>query len=220
VATLLPAQITRADEGINQDKYLWGVDQSVAVLFADIRGFTALSESKLPYDIVFLLNQYLAQMSEAISDANGYVDKFIGDGIMAIFGMNSGVKQGALDAMNAAQAMSGVLSTLNKSLSNDLDEPLQIGIGIHSGPAILGRIGVRGSGASQRITALGDTVNTASRLERACKALDCQLIVSQNTLNIVEKTVRGGTIKRITVKGREEPVSVMLFESAMDIHTI
>ncbi|MFK7855461.1 MAG: adenylate/guanylate cyclase domain-containing protein [Granulosicoccus sp.] len=221
VATLLPAQLTKVSDAASQDKYLWGVDQSVTLLFADIRGFTAMSESKLPYDVVFVLNQYLGQMSDAISDAGGYVDKFIGDGIMAIFGMDRSSEQGARDALAAAQAMSGVLLALNKSLAADLDKPLSIGIGIHSGPAILGRIGVSGaSGAAQRITALGDTVNTASRLESACKDLRCQLVVSRSTVTAAQMSVTGGQDELITVKGREEKVAILTFPSAMNMNTL
>lgn len=220
VATLLPAQRTRVSDMATQDKYLWGVDQSVTILFADIRGFTAMSEAKLPYDVVFVLNQYLGQMSDAISDAGGYVDKFIGDGIMAIFGMDRSMEQGARDALAAAQAMSGVLMALNKSLAADLDIPLRIGIGLHTGPAILGRIGVAGAlGATQRITALGDTVNTASRLESACKELRCQLIVSETTVQAANQTVTGGHSELISVKGREEKVSIQVFNSAMTMST-
>ena len=178
-----------------------------------------MSEAKLPYDVVFVLNQYLGQMSDAISDAGDYVDKFIGDGIMAIFGMDRSIEQGAQDALAAAQAMSGVLLALNKSLAADLDRPLRIGIGLHTGPAILGRIGVAGTtGATQRITALGDTVNTASRLESACKELSCQLIVSETTVEAANQTVTGGHSELISVKGREEKVSIQVFTSAMNMN--
>lgn len=218
VATLLPAKRIKVNDVATQDKYLWGVDQSVTIMFADIRGFTAMSEDKLPYDVVFVLNQYLGQMSDAISDAGGYVDKFIGDGIMAIFGMERSVEQGARDAIAAAQAMSGVLLALNESLAADLDNPLTIGIGVHTGPAILGRIGVADdSGATQRITALGDTVNTASRLESACKGLKCQLILSASTVTSARLDVAGGHNELISVKGREEKVSIQAFDSAMNM---
>ena len=218
VATLLPARRVTLGDLTAQDKYLWGVEQSVAIMFADIRGFTALSENKLPFDVVFVLNQYLGQMSDAISDAGGYVDKFIGDGIMAIFGMEEGPRAGARHALDAARAMGGVLSALNNSLAADLDEPLNIGIGIHTGSAILGRIGESGaSGATQRITALGDTVNTASRLEASCKDLACQLVVSEDTVRATGLDVTGGEATHISVKGREEQVSIRAFRQTVDL---
>ncbi len=218
VATLLPAQQTSPSDDTAADKYLWGVDQTVTIMFADIRGFTALSENKLPYDVVFVLNQYLGQMSDAISDAGGYVDKFLGDGIMALFGMEKTVEEGARDALAAAVAMNEVLNALNVSLSSDLDGPLNIGIGIHTGPAILGRIGVKGaSGAAQRITALGDTVNTASRLESACKDLRSQLVVSQATVSASGMKLNTGSRELISVKGREQKVPIVAFAAAADI---
>lgn len=218
VATLLPAQQTSPSDDTAADKYLWGVDQTVTIMFADIRGFTALSENKLPYDVVFVLNQYLGQMSDAISDAGGYVDKFLGDGIMALFGMEKTVEEGARDALAAAVAMNEVLNALNVSLSSDLDSPLNIGIGIHTGPAILGRIGVKGaSGAAQRITALGDTVNTASRLESACKDLRSQLVVSEATVSASGVKVNTGSRELISVKGREQKVPIVAFAAAADI---
>lgn len=218
VATLLPVKRVAVKDAALDDKYLWGVDQSVTIMFADIRGFTSLSENKLPYDVVFVLNQYLGQMSDAISNAGGYVDKFLGDGIMAIFGMDKTLEQGARDALAAAKAMDIVLSSINESLSADLDKPLTIGIGIHTGPAILGRIGVKGgSGASQRITALGDMVNTASRLESACKELNCQLVVSDATIDASNTKVTGGMKELISVKGREQKVPIVAFSAARDI---
>lgn len=218
IATLLPARRVTAADVSMQDKYLWGVEQSVAILFADIRGFTALSEKKLPFDVVFVLNQYLGQMSDAISDAGGYVDKFIGDGIMAIFGMERGPESGAREALAAARAMGGVLAALNRGLAADLDEPLMIGIGIHTGPAILGRIGVGGAaGVSQRVTALGDTVNTASRLESACKRLKAQLVISAVTAAAAGVEIDGGRASRIAVKGRGKRVEILAFEQAVDM---
>jgi adenylate cyclase len=218
VAMLLPAKRVQPDDVARQDKYLWGVEQNVAILFADIRGFTALSETKLPYDVVFMLNQYLGQMSDAIDDAGGYVDKFIGDGIMAIFGMEKGPEAGARDALRAARAMGGVLDALNRSLAADLASPLNIGIGIHTGPAILGRIGVSdASGATQRITALGDTVNTASRLESSSKELGCQLVFSDATAGAAGFDLAEARRESIMVKGREEPVEIAAYARALDL---
>lgn len=219
VVTLLPANTTTVDDIHQFDKYFWGVEQTVTLLFADIRGFTRLSERQLPYDVVFLLNQYLARMSESIADAGGYVDKFMGDGIMAIFGMDRVPEEGAKQAIVAARAMGGVLDALNQSLRNELPEPLRIGIGIHTGLAILGRIGVAsGTGAGERITALGDTVNTASRLESACKDFAAQLVVSQATLDHAGISgVDSGHREEIALRGRSMPLQVVAFTRALDL---
>ena len=216
IVPLLPAQKITAGDVAQLDKYFWGVEQTVTLLFADIRGFTRMSENQLPYDVVFLLNQYLARMSECIEDAGGYVDKFMGDGIMAIFGMDRPTGQGAEDALTAARAMGGVLDALNQSMRDELSEPLNIGIGIHTGVVILGRIGVSSaSGAGERITALGDTVNTASRLESACKELKVQLVVSSETLKAAGMDTPAEHSHDITVRGKSKPLKVLALRRAV-----
>ncbi|MGI9483166.1 MAG: adenylate/guanylate cyclase domain-containing protein [Hyphomicrobiales bacterium] len=217
IATLLPAQKVRPGDAVDYDKYTWGVEQTVTVMFADLRGFTSLSEERLPFDVVFLLNQYLGQMSAAIEDSGGYVDKFIGDGIMALFGMGTSTQEGARQALRAARAMGGVLDALNRSLAADLPKPLNIGVGLHTGPAILGRVGISARrGATQRITALGDTVNTASRLEAACKELEAQLVVSADTLKAAGIKLDKKYQAMITVKGKSESVEVAKFTRALN----
>jgi adenylate cyclase len=112
--------------------------------------------------------------------------------------------------------MSGVLDALNQSLHTQIDEPFRIGIGIHTGVAILGRIGAAsGTGAGERITALGDTVNTASRLEGACKDLQVELIISADTLQAVGYPHDPGELQTIAIRGREAKVSVMAQKRAL-----
>jgi len=218
VVTLLPAHRVSLDDLHRIDKYFWGVEQEVTLLFADIRGFTRLSESQLPYDVVFLLNQYLARMSDAIVDAGGYVDKFMGDGIMAIFGMDRTPPQGAREAVAAARAMSGVLQGLNQSLAGEVPEPLRIGIGVHTGLAILGRIGVSsGTGAGERVTALGDTVNTASRLESASKTLNVELVLSAHTAELAGIAIPKPAKRRIRLRGRQASITVYAAARALDV---
>ncbi len=218
VATLLPAHRVSASDVNRDDSYTWGVEQDVTLLFADLRGFTALSEDRFPYDVVFILNQYLGQMSTAIEDNGGYVDKFIGDGIMAIFGMGQPADQGAQSAIRAAKAMGGVLGALNKSLVADLPEPLRIGIGLHTGHAILGRVGVaQDNGASQRITALGDTVNTASRLEGSSKQYEAELVVSSSTAQASGLTLHPDQTDRVSVKGKQAQLDILVYKRAVDV---
>lgn len=215
IVPLLPAQRTKANDVQALDKYFWGVEQKVTLLFADIRGFTKISEDQLPYDVVFMLNQYLGSMSEVIEDAGGYIDKFMGDGIMAIFGMDRPAGEGAKGALIAARSMSGVLDSLNMSLADELPERLNIGIGIHTGDAILGRIGVASaSGAGERITALGDTVNTASRLETSSKDLAAQLVVSAQTLELADVDVGNEREHSISVKGKSRQIKVYAWNKA------
>src|SRR5262249_46294281 len=140
------------------------------------RAFTQLSEQKLPYDLVFLLNRYFAEMGHAVEAAGGHIDKFIGDGVMALFGLDSGIEAGCREGPAAAKDMGGGRQSLNRALIHDLPEPLRIGIGIHTGPAIVGEMGY---GAAVSITAVGDAVNIASRLESLTKTYGCELVVSE-----------------------------------------
>lgn len=217
ITTLLPAVTADTVNGL-VDKYFWGVEQDVTVMFCDLRGFTRLSQQRLSYDVVFLLNQYLGRMSEVIIDTGGYVDKFMGDGIMAIFGMDKGARTGARDALAAVRAMGGVLDALNQSLHEEMRGKLEMGIGLHSGTAILGRIGAAGKGSAARgVTALGDTVNTASRLEGACKELDMQAIISKAVLDKAEAEFGELETQSIEIRGRAGALDVVMVKRATQL---
>ena len=220
ISMLLPAHV-EAMEGAYPDKYLWGVEQDVTILFCDLRGFTKMSEGRLSFDVVFLLNQFLGRMGEAIEDTGGYVDKFMGDGIMAIFGMDETPGDGARRAIAAARAMGGVLESLNQTLREELPAPLNIGVGIHTGPAILGRIGAAGKvEAAKRITALGETVNIASRLESMTKDLNVQVMVSKETMD-ASGLVAGEKVaaRSVEVRGLSQPIEVYTSGRATDLPT-
>jgi adenylate cyclase len=201
-----------------------GAERIVAVLFADLRDFTRLTEHRLPFDVVYLLNRYFRVMGEAIEAAGGHVDKFIGDGVMALFGAEdagSGANRPAedlraacLQGLNAALRMSLALEALNRSgVAAEVGEPLRIGIGLHAGPAIVGEMGHgRASGA----TAIGDTVNTASRLEAACKELSCELVVSEVVL-VAAGVGKFGEVHELTVRGRSAPLRVRAVLRAADV---
>jgi adenylate cyclase len=156
VVPLLPASAGPQDVSIPVNPGL-GIEREVAVLFADLRAFTRLSEGRLPYDVVFVLNQYFRATGEAIEAQGGRVDKFIGDGIMALFGVDQDPRAACRQALAAARAMGLALEQLNQELAHDLPEPLRIGIGLHVGPAILGDMGY---GRASSLTAVGDTVTS------------------------------------------------------------
>ena len=218
VSTLMPA-----DMGGGQtpafDQYHWGVERDVTLLFCDLRGFTKMSEGRLSYDVVFLLNQFLGRMAEAIEDSGGFVDKFMGDGIMAIFGMNGTTEAGARQAVAAARAMGGVLGSLNQSLHEELPIPLSMGIGLHTGTAILGRIGaVHRADSPARITALGETVNLASRLEAKTKDLGVEVIVSAQCAAAAGLLETAAFQRQtIDVRGLSIPIEVLSARRATDI---
>ena len=211
VVPLLPAGVPprQAYGAINTAQ---GAERRIAILFADLRGFTRLSEGRLPYDVVFLLNQYFKAMGEAVESAGGRIDKFIGDGVMALFGIEEGPDEGCRRALDAASRMAAALAQLNAALQMDLDQMLKIGIGIHCGPAI---VGAMGHGSVLHLTAVGDAVNTASRLESATKEFGAELVIS------AEVAERGGLQmtegwrrETVSLRGKSEPLAVLVAEKA------
>jgi adenylate cyclase len=210
VTPLLPPFALAAD-GRRRVDVVQGSEREIAILFADIRGFTALSEGRLPYDVVFILNRYFATVGRAVETAGGRIDKFIGDGAMALFGIESGAAMGCREALAAARLMSERLSELNASLRGEIDRPLRIGIGIHCGPAIVGEIGY---GAGAAITAIGDAVNTASRLEAVTKEYGCELVVSEEAVRRAGLDLSDLPRYEIEIRGKREPLVVRTLESA------
>ncbi|MBG03809.1 MAG: adenylate/guanylate cyclase domain-containing protein [Rhodospirillaceae bacterium] len=188
-----------------------GVDMNIAILFADIREFTKLSERKLPYDLVFLLNEYFRAMGECITREGGRIDKFIGDGIVALFGLDGDPQKACEDALAAARAMSEGLQKLNIALENDLPQPLRLGIGIHFGYAVVGKMGYE---MVSSVTAIGDTVNTASRLESATKEFKAEFIVSDDVVRTAGVDLSAFQRQQLSVRGREKPLNVYVVEQA------
>ena len=143
--------------------------------------------------MVFLLNRYFRATGQAIEAAGGRVDKFIGDGVMAIFGLGTDPQTACRQALDAARRMALALDDLNEAMSGDLDLPFRIGIGLHAGPAIVGEMGYE---RAAQITAIGDTVNTASRLETLTKEFGAELVVSQELLDRAGVDPRGPPPRR------------------------
>ena len=165
VVRILPSDTSLAASD-SMEPWSTGTERVISVMFADLRDFTRISETRLPFDVVFLINQFSQEMGKEVERYGGRIDKFLGDGFMALFGLKTTAEEGAQNAINAAGAMIEALQNLNEKLAGDLSEPLRMGIGVHSGQVILGEMGY---GDARGLTAIGDTVNTASRLEVATK---------------------------------------------------
>jgi adenylate cyclase len=208
VTPLLPAH-AQASDGYAQPAYLAGQERTIAVLFADLRSFTGIAERKLPYDLVFLLNSYFETVGEAITSSGGLVDKFIGDGVMALFGVDSRPERGCRQALAAAQRMIGQVNALSQNLAEELPEPLRIGIGIHCGPVVVGRMGY---GETVHVTAIGDTVNVASRLQDLTKEFGCQLVMSEEVARQSELDTAAFQRREITLRNRNEALSIFVVE--------
>ena len=182
----------------SNQKNLSGMEAETVILFCDLRGFTKLSDNKLPFDVVFILNKYFKLVSEAVEGNQGRIDKFIGDGVMAIFDKSNILSACCRNALKAAAEISSSLDRLNVELYKEDVDTLRVGIGIHTGTAILGKMGY---GVASNETAIGDTVNVASRLEQLTKQYSCELMFSNavaksaglnlKKLNSIKTEIRG-----------------------------
>jgi len=213
VTPLLPATATPRHT-LARVAHRQGEEREVAILFADLRGFTTLAEHKLPYDVVFILNRYFAAMGTAVEKAGGRIDKFIGYGVMALFGVDGNIEAGCQAALAAAHGMAERLVELNRTLANDLPAPLRIGIGIHAGPVIVGELGYK---AATSLTAVGDAVNTASRLEAMSKRLDVQLVLSEPVAARSGADLSAFPRQEIEVRGRTGHLNVVAIARVLDL---
>jgi adenylate cyclase len=194
--------------------HVGGVEKQVAILFLDVRGFTRMSENRLPFDIVFLLNQFFAAVGEAIRSESGWIDKYMGDGLMAVFGHDTDVATGCRQALRAARAIDLALDGLNQRLSAEIADGIRIGIGIHAGPVVIGRIGDTDSAA---LTVIGRTVNEASRLEALTKEKGCQLILSRTVAEHAGLAMTAGAGETIDVRGSTARIDIVMIAAARDL---
>jgi len=193
-----------------------GVEQEIAVVFADLRGFTRMAEKRLPYDVVYLLNRYFEVVGSAIERTGGIANQFTGDGVMALFGVESGPEPGCRQALAAARAMIAGVDALSRELGGELPEPLRLGIGIHVGHAVVGRMGY---GDSTYFTAVGDTVHVAARLEQATKDYDCELVVSEDVVARAGGDFGAFPRHEVALRNRATPVTVRVVERVTSLPT-
>jgi adenylate cyclase len=188
-----------------------GHEQEVAVLFADLRGFTTIAERKLPYDVVYLLNRYFEAVGGAVRGAGGVANQFTGDGVMALFGVRAAPETGCRDALRGAAAMQASIAALNESLADELTAPLRLGIGIHVGPAVVGRMGYA---EAAYLTAVGDTVHVAARLEQLTKTYGTELIISEAVAARAGVDVSAYPHEELTLRNRTTPLAIRVIDDA------
>jgi adenylate cyclase len=213
VTPLLPPTATATDGSARAGTRL-GQERDLAILFTDLRGFTRLAENRLPYDTVFLLNRYFAAVGTAVEEAGGRVDKFIGDGVMALFGVDDSAANGSRQALAAVRLLAVRLDELNAAFAGELPEPLRMGVGLHVGAVIVGEMGY---GQTRGLTAIGDAVNTASRLEGLCKGFGVEMVVSQAVLDRAGVDLPDLPAHEVEIRGRREPLAVRLVARLSDL---
>lgn len=200
-----------ASELLKQDELkLGGTLQPVAVLFSDLRGFTRYSEDLEPTELVQQLNEYLDAMVAAINKHEGVVDKYMGDGIMAVFGAPITRSDDALRSIRAAEEMMAQLDVLNVSRQQRGLPALQQGIGIHYGDVVAGNVGTSDRAA---YTVIGDTVNLASRLESASKSEEAVVLISESAMLACGDAIALDFVSEIEVPGRQQAVRIYTLPS-------
>ncbi len=188
-----------------------GQEREVAVLFCDLRGFTSLTEKRLPFDTVFILNRYFEAVGEAVEDAGGYIDKFIGDGVLALFGLQTSPQEAARQALDAALRIKAALARLNEDYASEFEHPLRIAMSLHAGPAIVGQMGY---GQATSLTAVGDTINAASRLEGLAKELDVELVISEDLAARAGLDLSDRNRQIVSIRGRAAPLGSWIIPEA------
>jgi adenylate cyclase len=213
VMPLLVAEAGAADGTVRGG--LEGIERLIAVLFVDLRGSTILGEAKMPYDLLYILNQFFHEMTKALDATNGHYAQFAGDGLMALYGLNGKDRAiAAADALRGAREMLARMDQLNSRLRGDLSQPLRIGIGIHFGEAI---VGAMGPPASQIISAIGETVNACARLESLTKEYDCRVIVSRRAADMAGLNVKSRKLHRVSATGQAPPVEFYALNTLADL---
>jgi adenylate cyclase len=183
-----------------------GSERQVVAMFVDLRGSTQLGETRLPYDVVFILNQFFAEMSEALQASGGHYAQFTGDGLLALYGLENEIGPACRQALAGAADMHRRMGLLNARLAHELAVPLRIGIGVHAGVAI---VGTMGPPAAPIVSAIGDTINSAARLEGLSKQYGCTLVVSVDTLRFAGVAPPDVGVQRVEVRGRSGQIEVL-----------
>jgi class 3 adenylate cyclase/hemoglobin-like flavoprotein len=178
-----------------------GREMPLAVMFVDIKGFTPFAESNLPYDVVHALNRYFDVVGEAVDARGGYIDKYIGDGVMVLFGLDRARgTHPCVDAVEAAFAALSGMRAVNTYLQAHLNRTFQLAIGIHYGHAVVGEVGYK---LKRQFTAIGDVVNTAARLEEEAKRHGVWLFVTEEVLREIPLGLCGvGKSVQLDLRGK------------------
>jgi adenylate cyclase len=182
-----------------------GRERPIVAMFVDLRDSTHLGEGRLPYDVVFIMNQFFAEMHAALRASGGYYAQFRGDGLLALYGLQTDLPAACRAALRGAADMQARIERLSESLADELDEPLRIGIGVHAGVAI---VGTMGPPQEPIYSAIGDMVNTAARLENMTKAFGCVLVASAEVLKQAGIAPGDSAQHEVRVRGKTDRLAV------------
>jgi adenylate cyclase len=202
-----------AERVISGEVQLGGESLTAAIFFSDIRSFTAMSERLTPHEVVEFLNEYMTSMVACVNKTHGVVDKYIGDAIMAEWGVPYSRGNDTENAVNAALLMRKALADFNRGRGSEKKPVIKIGSGINTGEVIAGQIG---SLERMEYTCIGDAVNLASRIESLNKSFKTDILISEHSMNLVRNIFRVEPMKRIRVKGKTDPQQIYAVLSRLD----
>lgn len=205
---------THAADGRASTPARIGQERYLVSLFVDMRGSTQLAEKRLPFDTVFIVNRFLGAVSQAVIENGGQPNQFVGDGMLALFGLAADPQTACRQALKAAAGIATHIDELNELLSHDLRQPIRFGIGIHGGEVIIGDIGYRDHIV---FTALGDAVNVAARLQDMTKTLACEAIVSEEVRRTADLAEDALPQQEVAIRGRDEPLAVRVVADTREL---
>jgi adenylate cyclase len=188
-----------------------GEEHYIVSMFIDMRGSTTMAEKRLPFDTMFIINRFIAAVSSAIEAAGGQPNQIVGDGVLALFGLDKNPATACGQAIQAVGKIAANVKQLNGDLANDLREAITYGIGVHGGKVIIGDIGYRGHTV---FTALGDAVNVAARLQDMTKDLGCEAIISDEVYRTAGLPSEELAMREVSIRGRSRPLTVRLARRA------
>ena len=182
-----------------------GEERFLVAMFVDMRGSTRMAEERLPFDTIFLINRFLEAVARAVGQNGGRPNQFLGDGMLALFGLEDGPEPAARQALAATAAVGREIAGLNALMAHDMPAPIRFGIGLHAGTAVLGEIGGRDN-AHRVFTAIGDPVNVAARLQSMTKRLGVEAVVSSAVFEAAA-IAPSGERQELAIDGRDGSVA-------------
>jgi adenylate cyclase len=188
-----------------------GEEHYVVSMFVDMRHSTGLAEKRLPFDTMFIINRFLGAVSSAIEEAGGQPNQYLGDGVLALFGLATTPAVACGQAIDAIGKIAGSVEQLNRDLAGDILEPIQFGIGVNGGRVILADIGYR-----DRVvfTALGDAVNVAARLQDMTKDLGCEVLIAEEVCVTARIATDMFAARELAIRGRRGLIAVRVVARA------
>jgi adenylate cyclase len=190
-----------------------GAERQVVVLFVDLRRWTTLSEQHLPHDLAYVLDQFFEVVGEAVRASGGVPNQFVGDSVMALFGLENDLDSACAQAIRAAVAIEAGMAGYNVRLQQEFGHTIDFGMGLHAGAAAVGEVGWRDT---RTFSAVGDAVNTAARLQELSKAYGARLVVSDTVAQRAGLDTEGLARDEVAVRGRNDPLVLYPIAAALD----